>query len=113
MSGTNHQRIRSLSPGSGDTSLLTVPHVSQPENLISPDGAVDEDFAELLIDLVHHHHEGGEETLIGMDGRPGGESTSDDDENERQKLPWWKRPSPWWSVRSGHLRSTSPENTFI
>ncbi|KAJ7219467.1 major facilitator superfamily domain-containing protein [Mycena pura] len=50
---------------------------------VLPDGAVDEETVELFGELVHPHR-AREETLV------------DDDEEARRRLPWWKRPSPWW-----------------
>ncbi|KAJ7775088.1 major facilitator superfamily domain-containing protein [Mycena metata] len=54
---------------------------------VLPDGPVDQETAELFSELVHPHHEQ-EETLV--------DDEQEDLSRERQKLPWWKRPSPWW-----------------
>jgi hypothetical protein len=42
----------------------------------------------MLNELVHPHHEQ-EETLV--DDGPDAAANA-----ERQQLPWWRRPSPWW-----------------
>ncbi|KAF5369159.1 hypothetical protein D9615_009966 [Tricholomella constricta] len=67
---------RSPSPG---------PYVPQPESLILPDGAVGDEAAELLEDLVHPNHE---DLDADADYRLRKES--------HKHLPWWKTPSPWW-----------------
>ncbi|KAJ7087857.1 major facilitator superfamily domain-containing protein [Mycena epipterygia] len=56
---------------------------------ILPDGPVDEETVELLNELVHPHH-AQDETLVDDD--------AEGDSHQRQQLPWWKRPSPWWLV---------------
>jgi len=75
-----------------DTST-SVPYVPQPESLVIPDGPVGEEATELLNEFVHPHHHGSADTLAGS-------KTSDDDTEDdgiaSSKLPWWKRPSPWW-----------------
>jgi hypothetical protein len=59
--------------------------------LILPDGAVGEEAAELLTEFVHPNYHQDEGAIIGLE---------DDDGNSNDKkagkLPWWKRPSPWW-----------------
>jgi hypothetical protein len=50
---------------------------------------VDEETAEVLAGLITPRHEQ-DETLVDEaqeDTRP---------DLERQHLPWWKRPNPWW-----------------
>ncbi|RDB23050.1 putative membrane protein C14C4.07 [Hypsizygus marmoreus] len=69
---------RSPSPG---------PYVPQAESLILPDGAVSEEAAELLADLVHPHREY-KHIDADSDYRMLREST--------KHLPWWRRPSSWW-----------------
>jgi len=66
-----------------------VPYVPQVENLILPDGPVGEEAAGLLNEFVHSN----EDTPI--------DAADDEDPEEdliRRRLPWWKRPSPWWWV---------------
>ncbi|KAJ7510054.1 major facilitator superfamily domain-containing protein [Mycena galericulata] len=65
------------------------PSISYAQSAL-PDGPVDEETVELLGELVHPHHEQ-HETLVGDDGDEG-----DSQNSERQHLPWWRRPSPWW-----------------
>ncbi|KAJ6623481.1 hypothetical protein B0H10DRAFT_2162474 [Mycena sp. CBHHK59/15] len=55
------------------------------------DGAVDEETVELLGELISPRHEQ-DDTLIDGDYLTQGDS----EEDPRQQLPWWKRPSPWW-----------------
>ena len=75
---------RSRSPlVSSDVPLLP----QGPETLVLPEGPVGEDVAELLHEFVHPHHRT-DETLIG--------DVVQEEIGENAKLPWWKRPSPWW-----------------
>ncbi|KAJ7120490.1 major facilitator superfamily domain-containing protein [Mycena crocata] len=79
MSAPSRSRVSSTSRHTASRS------VSYAQSVL-PDGPVDEETVELLGELVHPRHEQ-EETLV------------DDEEDaraERQRLPWWKRPSPWW-----------------
>ncbi|KAJ7097761.1 major facilitator superfamily domain-containing protein [Mycena belliarum] len=59
---------------------------------ILPDGPVDEETVELLDELMHPHHEQ-DDTLVddAVDHSERAQRSA-----ERQQLPWWKRPSPWW-----------------
>lgn len=71
-------------------------YAASPENFVLPEGQVSEETVEGLQELIHPHHET-EETLLG-------EEEEEEEENmdhrklleERKKLPWYKRPSPWW-----------------
>jgi len=67
----------------------------QPESLILPDGPVGEEVTELLNEFVHPNRHGTGDTLVGSDDNDG---ASDDEGkvDKKFKLPWWKRPSPWW-----------------
>ena len=70
-----------------------------PEDLVNPGvgGPISEEESELLQDLVHphhHHHHALEETLVEEE-----EAAAEEYDDEwRQKLPLYKRPSPWWCV---------------
>ena len=69
------------------------------ENLILPDGPVDEQTAELLEEFAGTHQHRRE----GM----GSGSSVEEEEYEvkrRQALPWWKRPSPYWCALACRLR---------
>ncbi|KAI1794596.1 major facilitator superfamily domain-containing protein [Ganoderma leucocontextum] len=63
-----------------------------PEDLVNPGvGApISEEESELLQDLVYPHH-ALEETLVEEE-----EEAEEFDSEWRQKLPWYRRPSPWW-----------------
>jgi hypothetical protein len=76
------------------TSSATL-YVPQPESLILPDGPVGEEATELLNEFVHPNRHGTGDTLVGSDDNEG---ASDDEgkDDKKFKLPWWKRPSPWW-----------------
>lgn len=65
-----------------------------PEELVNPGvGApISEAESELFQDLVHpQHHHALEETLVEEE-----EEAEEFDNEWRQRLPWYKRPSPWW-----------------
>ncbi|KDR73681.1 hypothetical protein GALMADRAFT_251462 [Galerina marginata CBS 339.88] len=83
----SHSRPRT----SRNTTSSSVPYVPQAESLILPDGPVGQEATELLTEFVHPHHHTAEETLVGSS-----EGESDDDVDKKPKLPWWRRPSPWW-----------------
>ncbi|KAJ7046990.1 major facilitator superfamily domain-containing protein [Mycena alexandri] len=68
-----------------------------------PDGPVDQETAELFSELVHPHHEQ-EETLV--------DDEQEDPLRERQKLPWWKRPSPWWLMMCTPLSTIAMSATL-
>ena len=57
------------------------PRIDSSDALILPDGAIGEETAELLEDLVIHTH--GQGTLSG-------------EQEALDSRPWWKRPSPYW-----------------
>ena len=64
------------------------------QSLILPDGTVGEEATQLLQDFVHPRNDV-EETLLEEDEV---DHTIGNDERDNRYLPWWKRPSPWWSV---------------
>ncbi|KAG6829195.1 hypothetical protein H0H92_005396 [Tricholoma furcatifolium] len=64
------------------------PYISNPENLILPEGPVNERTVELLDELVHPSHE--EEVDLDAD--------YDLRREHHRDLPWWKTPSPWWLI---------------
>lgn len=85
------QQPRSREPSRPSVARNTpLPYVpAPPESLILPDGPVGEDDAELLDELVHRRSDT-QDTLVAGE--------EDDEHAQRRKLPWWKRPSPWWYV---------------
>ena len=85
---TSHSRSRHIASSS-------VPYVPQAESLILPDGAVGEEAAELLTEFVHPSHHQDEGTTIGLEDDDGNSDGKLADK-KAGKLPWWKRPSPWW-----------------
>ncbi|KAJ3502515.1 hypothetical protein NLJ89_g8854 [Agrocybe chaxingu] len=62
-----------------------------PESLILPDGPINEEESEILHGFAHPHHHEAEEALVESN-----EDESDDELAQKSRLPWWKRPSPWW-----------------
>lgn len=83
---------RSSSPDPPPSSVSYLPPI---ESLIIPGGPVDEDTAELLRDFVHPYHHDTEDTAI---VNPPEDHDVDPEHIARARLPWWKRPAPWWSV---------------
>ncbi|KAI0748590.1 MFS general substrate transporter [Daedaleopsis nitida] len=95
------------SRNSTNNSILSIGYA--PEDIINPAAAqINEEDAELLQDLVNphfhpQHHHAVEDTLVDGDG-DGDEGTGElegqepFDDDWREKLPWWRRPSPLWSV---------------
>ena len=77
------------------TSRSATLYVPQPESLILPDGPVGSEATELLNEFVHPNRHGTEDTLVESYNNEG---ASDDEGkvDKKFKLPWWKRPSPWW-----------------
>lgn len=63
-----------------------------PENLVLPSGQISEETVELLHEFVHPHQHHAEETLVEEDDAEDLRNLAE----ERRKLPWYKRPSPWW-----------------
>ncbi|KAG5643210.1 hypothetical protein DXG03_001328 [Asterophora parasitica] len=81
MAAHSRSRSRSRNPGEG-------PYVPQPESLIFNDGAVGQEAAEFLEDLVHPHQHTSGEIDVDADYRLRREV--------HKSLAWWKRPSSWW-----------------
>jgi hypothetical protein len=71
------------------------PYTSRAEEPIHPEGSVSKQTPEFLEELVHPRHHDSyatEDTLAE-------EEWSDEDERAKmRKLPWWRRPTPWWYV---------------
>jgi len=86
---------RSRPRNSRTPSVASIPYLPQAESLILPDGAVGEEATELLQDLVYPRRE----TLIDEEEEDSPTDNETDNEHAtRINLPWWKRPSPLWSV---------------
>ncbi|KAI0054031.1 MFS general substrate transporter [Auriscalpium vulgare] len=73
------------------------------ESLVFQDGGLDEETAEYIHEFVHPHHHDPDETFIEVDHDPTPDEEADersieDERAARSKLPWWKRPSPWWYI---------------
>lgn len=93
----------SPSRASRDTSLVSqrTGYIPQGEEIFLPDAPVDEQAAELLHEFMHpHHHE--ESTLLDPEDLDSPITDEEEDEGHAEevaswkKLPWWKRPSPYW-----------------
>ena len=72
-------------------SAASQPHVSEPTDLLVQDGPVNEEAAELLEEFVGTHEH----------NIPGAGPTGPQNEevnSEWAHLPWWRKPSPIWSV---------------
>ncbi|KAI0072772.1 MFS general substrate transporter [Panus rudis PR-1116 ss-1] len=77
---------------SRNTSVVSAGYIPAPESIALPEGAVDEEVAEALHELIHPRHHDNEETRID-------DGSGDDEQSQasaRSTLPWYKRPSPWW-----------------
>jgi hypothetical protein len=53
------------------------------------EGSVYEETAELLHQFAHSELRATDDTIVG-------EEIDEEEEAKIKKLPWWKRPSPWW-----------------
>ena len=71
------------------------PYVPEAREVILSNGPGGEEVSELLDQFVHPHRHGTGDTLVESDDNEG---ASDDEGkvSKKVKLPWWKRPSPWW-----------------
>ncbi|KZP31830.1 MFS general substrate transporter [Athelia psychrophila] len=94
-SDSSHHRgeFRSRPHQTRAPSVASAPYIPNLEALILPEGNVGDEATALLQDLIHTHPR--DDTLIGD------EPTMPEGEEEREraataKLPWWKRPSPYW-----------------
>ncbi|KAJ7172296.1 major facilitator superfamily domain-containing protein [Mycena filopes] len=67
-----------------------------------PDAPVDQETAELFGELGRPHHEQ-DETLV---------DDEEDFQRERNQLPWWKRPSPWWLMMCTPLSTIAMSATL-
>lgn len=74
-----------------------------------PDGPILEDNAEIIDDFIHHrpHVHQTEEIVFEVDDddeEDDHDAVLDEQREQRKRLPWWKRATPWWSV---HLSAAS------
>ena len=72
------------------------------ESIALPEGTVGAETTELLHEFVHPHHNP-HEPLFG--DNPHSDGGEDDDSDAaslemREKLPWYRRPSPYWYTES-------------
>ncbi|KDR73680.1 hypothetical protein GALMADRAFT_251460 [Galerina marginata CBS 339.88] len=81
-----YSRVRPSHSRSRISSSSSIPYVLRAESFILPDSPLGEEATELLTEFVHPRHRTTEETWL----------EEEDDVDNRSKLPWWKRPSPWW-----------------
>lgn len=93
-SDRSHSRTRTSRSRPRNSRDPSAASISQVQSLILPDGTVGEEATQLLQDFVHPRDDV-EETLLEEDEV---DHTISDDERDNRYLPWWKRPSPLWSV---------------
>ncbi|KAF9246164.1 major facilitator superfamily domain-containing protein [Melanogaster broomeanus] len=91
-------------------------YIPQPGPTFFPDGTLDERAAEVLHDYVHPHQQEAY-TLLGED--MDSPVTDDEEEDDHvvevaswKRLPWWKRPSPYWLVFGIPIGSIGFSATF-
>lgn len=84
---------------SSDSAREPLSYATVPENLVFPEAPISEETVELLDELVHPHHHEEEDVLFGRHNSVGEQLEDDDDISSpevRERLPWYKRPSPIW-----------------
>ena len=92
---------RPLSPSSP-----TISYLAQADDLVTFSGLADEEARGLLHDTLHPPQNATEDAGAFDDASEPNPQDEDEDDEEyeremtaRGRSPWWKRPSPLWSVR--------------
>jgi hypothetical protein len=80
-------------PESGRATPADQPYVGHAESLVLPEGPVSGQTAELLQEFVHPRHRDSQATENTLTGE---EWSEENEVADMKKLPWWKRPSPYW-----------------
>lgn len=82
-----------------DSTREPLSYATAPETLVFPEAPISEETVELLHELVHPRRSEEEDDLFGRHDI-GEEQAKDDDDISslqfRERLPWYKRPSPIW-----------------
>ncbi|KIJ69039.1 hypothetical protein HYDPIDRAFT_23901 [Hydnomerulius pinastri MD-312] len=92
-------------------------YIPQPQGTLFPDGTVDEQVAEMLHEFVHPHSQE-ETTLLGAEDMDTSVIDEEEDEGHAEevaswkRLPWWKRPSPYWIIFGVPIGSIGYSATF-
>ena len=113
-----HSRSRSPARDLRGVPAPSVSYLQEGVNdVLLPDAAISEEGVELLHEFVHPHRRDKrrvdtEATLVAEDVDPGGQleavseydsdeaNDGEDDWDALKKRPWYRRPSPYWCVRS-------------
>ncbi|KDR68702.1 hypothetical protein GALMADRAFT_256506 [Galerina marginata CBS 339.88] len=105
-----HSRVRrshSRPSTSRNATPTAVPDILQADGLTLPDGSVGKGITKPLTELVHPRHHTAQEASVGSS-----EEESDDDIDKKPRLPWWKRPSPWWVLGVIPFTSMASSGTY-
>ncbi|KIY72114.1 MFS general substrate transporter [Cylindrobasidium torrendii FP15055 ss-10] len=104
-------RLRPASRSASQSRSQTDALLTDPANMVLSDGTITEQTAELLHEFVHPHQHT-EDTLVAEGPYEDEDAAVDAELKARAKLPWWKRPSPYWILAMMPVSSISFTSTI-